>query len=104
MGKFIKSAERIKKQILHQFDKKSDYFNTDFKIWSKVLHFEDFSQEIQDNVLTEIQLKQHEIPIILSYVDFNIFLLLTTENFHYIENDIYNKKNCQNLNIQMKEI
>ena len=91
MNKFIKSAEKIKEQILNRFDENSDYYNSDFKNLSKVLHFEDFSQEIRDIVLSRIKLREYEIPIILSFVDFDVFLLLTTENFHYIENKSYNE-------------
>lgn len=96
MDKFVKSSEQIKSQILNRFDKNSDYLNYEFKVWSKVLHFEDFSQEIQNIVLNETKLNEYEIPIILSYVDLNIFLLLTTENFHNIENSIYNKIELSN--------
>lgn len=85
--KIEKTAKEIKDQILRRFDKVSGYSTNDFKNISKTLHFEDFSESIQKTVLNKFELNKFELPVLLSFIDNNCFLLLSTEHFFYFENN-----------------
>ena len=89
--KINKSAEKIKFQILKRFDNMSDYDNSDFEKSSKIIHFDNLTLEYQQDILEKVKLAKYELPIIISNVNHSTFLLLTSENFHYVEDKKYEK-------------
>ncbi len=90
-SKIYKTASKIKEQILARFDSQADYKNSDFKNNSKIIHFDDLTLERKSNILGNLELNKFELPVIISTVSNDHYLVLTTENFHYFENGSYEK-------------
>jgi hypothetical protein len=86
-----KSAQKLKSQILTRFDNMSSSDNSNLENISKVIHFDKLPLEYQQGILEKVKLAKYELPIIISIVSPTIFLLLTSENFHYVEKRKYEK-------------
>jgi hypothetical protein len=78
-----KSAIGIKSQILNRFDRQSNYSESDYKIKSKTIHFDDLNTDFKNQILSEINFNKFEIPVLISYISIENYLLVTTEKFYY---------------------
>lgn len=89
--KFDKSSSQIKKQIEFRFLKQSGDKVDRVESYRFLTLFDSFSNQIKEEIKKSVRLNEHELPVILNYIDRRNFVLFTTEQIHFRKGLLTNK-------------
>ena len=88
--KFVKSAEAIRNQILHRFEKQSSKNKEDYISHQYLKPFTTFDLQTQDYINRELKLNKHELIAILYLLNQNQYFVITTERIIIKDNQHIN--------------